>query len=107
MSGSRSSALQYAHDAGLVHRARGKPSNRRFADEFRKQVMDLVLESDGRIRVLRASQWTDSGDDDQIIVRDILPCGLTFDHRAVDGGPIGDFTRKITDLLSNPELMLL
>ena len=46
-------------------------------------------------------------DDDQIIVRDILPCGLTFDHRAVDGGPIGDFTRKITDLLSNPELMLL
>ena len=29
-------------DAGLVHRSRGKPSNRRFSDEFREQVMALV-----------------------------------------------------------------
>jgi pyruvate dehydrogenase E2 component (dihydrolipoamide acetyltransferase) len=45
-------------------------------------------------------------DDGEIVVRDILPCGLTFDHRAVDGSPIGDFTKKLTELLGNPELML-
>ncbi len=31
-------------DAGLIHRARGKPSSHRFTDDFRKQVMDLVHE---------------------------------------------------------------
>ena len=31
-------------DAGLIHRARGKPSSHRFPDEFREQVMDLVHE---------------------------------------------------------------
>jgi len=46
-------------------------------------------------------------DNDEIVVRDILPCGLTFDHRAVDGGPICEFTGKIIELLANPELMSL
>jgi len=45
--------------------------------------------------------------DDQMVIRDILPCGLTFDHRATDGIPAGQFMAKISDLLSNPELMLL
>jgi len=45
--------------------------------------------------------------DEQIVVRDILPCGVNFDHRAADGVPIGGFIRKISDLLSNPELMIL
>ncbi len=45
--------------------------------------------------------------DGQIVVRDILPCGLTFDHRATDGVPVGKLMAKISDLLSNPELMLL
>jgi len=31
-------------DAGLVHRSRGRPSNRRFPPEFREQVMALVGE---------------------------------------------------------------
>jgi len=42
-------------------------------------------------------------EDDQIVIRDILPCGLTFDHRAMDGEPVGAFGRLMSDLLSNPE----
>ena len=44
---------------------------------------------------------------DEVVARDILPCGLTFDHRALDGEPVGRFVQKISDLLANPELMLL
>jgi pyruvate dehydrogenase E2 component (dihydrolipoamide acetyltransferase) len=40
---------------------------------------------------------------DQVAIRDILPCGLTFDHRAMDGEPVGMFGRSISDLLGNPE----
>jgi len=42
-------------------------------------------------------------EDDQVVIRDVLPCGLTFDHRAMDGEPIGEFGKSITNLLSNPE----
>lgn len=45
--------------------------------------------------------------DGQVAVRSILPCGLSFDHRAVDGAPIGRFVQKLIDLLGHPELMLL
>lgn len=45
--------------------------------------------------------------DGRIEVRTMLPCGLSFDHRAMDGDPVARFNRKISDLLSNPELMLL
>lgn len=45
--------------------------------------------------------------DGQIVVRTMLPCGLSFDHRAVDGEPVARFNRAISDLLANPELMLL
>lgn len=43
----------------------------------------------------------------KVEVRTILPCGLTFDHRAMDGEPAARFARKMSDLLCNPELMLL
>jgi len=43
----------------------------------------------------------------QIVSRPILPCGLTVDHRAMDGEPAGRLARTIADLLVNPELMLL
>ncbi len=43
----------------------------------------------------------------QVVIRSMLPCGLSFDHRAVDGEPVGRFINKLVDLLSNPELMLL
>ncbi|MBW7902897.1 MAG: 2-oxo acid dehydrogenase subunit E2 [Rhodocyclaceae bacterium] len=45
--------------------------------------------------------------DGKIEIRTLLPCGVTFDHRAMDGEPLGRFVRKIRDLLANPELMLL
>ena len=45
--------------------------------------------------------------DGQVVVRSMLPCGLSFDHRAVDGAPIGRFVQKLIDLLGHPELMLL
>lgn len=43
---------------------------------------------------------------DQIAVRTMLPCGLSFDHRAMDGEPIGRFVNRLTELLTHPELML-
>lgn len=45
--------------------------------------------------------------DGQVAIRSMLPCGLSFDHRAVDGEPVGRFVHKLADLLANPELMLL
>lgn len=45
--------------------------------------------------------------DGQVCVRTMLPCGVSFDHRAVDGEPVGRFIRRLSELLSNPELMLL
>ena len=46
-------------------------------------------------------------DDGQIVAGSILPCCLTFDHRALDGEPAARLAKKLTDLLSHPELMLL
>lgn len=43
----------------------------------------------------------------QIVIRPMLPCGISFDHRAMDGEPMARFTRKLADLLASPELMLL
>ena len=45
--------------------------------------------------------------DGQVVVRSMLPCSLSFDHRAMDGEPVGRFCRKLADLLTNPELMTL
>ena len=45
--------------------------------------------------------------DGEVVVRSMLPCGLSFDHRAVDGAPIGRFVQILIDLLGHPELMLL
>ncbi len=43
----------------------------------------------------------------QVAVRSMLPCGLSFDHRAVDGAPVGRFVQALIDLFSHPELILL
>ena len=45
--------------------------------------------------------------DGQIAIRTLLPCGMSFDHRAVDGEPVARFARKLRDVLTDPELMLL
>lgn len=45
--------------------------------------------------------------DGEIAVRTMLPCGVTFDHRATDGEPVARFNRRLADFLGHPELMLL
>ena len=45
--------------------------------------------------------------DGEVVVRPMLPCSLTFDHRAMDGEPPSRLIRRLADLLSNPELMVL
>lgn len=44
---------------------------------------------------------------ESIVIRDMLPCSITFDHRALDGEPAGRLVTQIGDYLSHPELMLL
>ncbi len=43
----------------------------------------------------------------QIVVRPIMPLSLTFDHRLLDGAPIGKFFKRLQELLENPNLLLL
>lgn len=43
----------------------------------------------------------------QIVIRPIMPLSLTFDHRLLDGAPIGRFLGRLKELLENPHLMLL
>ena len=45
--------------------------------------------------------------DGQIVVRTLLPCGLSFDHRATGGAPVGRLVRRLGDLLSLSQLGLL
>ena len=42
----------------------------------------------------------------EIVVRPIMKCGLTHDHRAVDGIPAGRFMAIIRTLMENPHLLL-
>ena len=44
--------------------------------------------------------------EDRIEIRSVLPCGLTFDHRCLDGEPTGRFVRELSGYLSRPEMML-
>lgn len=46
-------------------------------------------------------------EDGQIVAGSILPCCLTFDHRALDGEPASRLAKSLTELLGQPELMLL
>jgi pyruvate dehydrogenase E2 component (dihydrolipoamide acetyltransferase) len=43
----------------------------------------------------------------QIVVRPIMPLSLTFDHRLLDGAPIGKFFKRLQELMENPNLLLL
>ncbi len=42
----------------------------------------------------------------QIVIRPIMTCSFTFDHRVVDGAPAGIFMAQVTQLLENPDLFL-
>lgn len=43
----------------------------------------------------------------EIVVADILPISLTFDHRIIDGADAGRFSIRLKAYLSNPVLLLL
>lgn len=45
--------------------------------------------------------------DGVIVVRSILPISLTWDHRIVNGVPVGQFLETLTDLLEHPEKLEL
>ncbi len=45
--------------------------------------------------------------EDEIVIRQILPLSLSFDHRIIDGADAGRFVMTVKELLMNPELLLL
>ncbi len=47
------------------------------------------------------------GDDDQVVVRHMLPLTVSFDHRFVDGATAGRFLAKVREYLEDPKLLLL
>ena len=46
-------------------------------------------------------------DNDDVEVRTIMPLSITFDHRILDGEPVGHFVNALQAVLADPELMLL
>lgn len=42
----------------------------------------------------------------EIVIRPIMACSFTFDHRVIDGYPASIFMSRLTDLLENPLLLL-
>lgn len=47
------------------------------------------------------------GEDDEIVIRQILPLTASFDHRFVDGATAGRFLTKVAEYLQNPKLLML
>jgi len=45
--------------------------------------------------------------DGQIVIRPILTCSFTYDHRVIDGAPAAQFMVSLTQLLENPAFLLL
>ena len=45
--------------------------------------------------------------DGAIVIADILPCTMTFDHRVLDGEPAARIAREIGARLQDPEMLLL
>ena len=43
----------------------------------------------------------------QIVIRPVMPLSLTFDHRILDGAPIGKFVFRLRELMENPHLMFI
>lgn len=42
----------------------------------------------------------------EIVVRTMLPSSITFDHRAMDGEPVGRFVTKLAALLNDPDALM-
>lgn len=45
--------------------------------------------------------------DNEIVIRDIMPVSISFDHRIIDGGDAGRFLLRVKELLTDPVLLLL
>jgi len=45
--------------------------------------------------------------DGQVVIRPIMTLSVTFDHRILDGVPVGTMGRKMTELFENPDLLHL
>jgi pyruvate dehydrogenase E2 component (dihydrolipoamide acetyltransferase)/2-oxoglutarate dehydrogenase E2 component (dihydrolipoamide succinyltransferase) len=41
----------------------------------------------------------------ELTVRPVMPVSITFDHRVLDGAPIGKFFGKMIELVENPDLL--
>ncbi|MGB3366201.1 MAG: dihydrolipoamide acetyltransferase family protein, partial [Acidaminobacteraceae bacterium] len=45
--------------------------------------------------------------DGEIVIRDIMPVSLSFDHRIIDGADAGRFLNEVKELLRDPVLLLM
>src|SRR5262249_59607784 len=45
--------------------------------------------------------------DGQVVPRLMLPLSLSYDHRVIDGAAAARFTRRVSQMLENPLLLLL
>jgi pyruvate dehydrogenase E2 component (dihydrolipoamide acetyltransferase) len=43
---------------------------------------------------------------DEIVIREMMPISLTFDHRIIDGATAGEFRNRMKRLVENPELVI-
>ena len=43
---------------------------------------------------------------DEIVIREMMPISLTFDHRIIDGATAGEFRNRMKRLVENPELII-
>ncbi len=45
--------------------------------------------------------------DGQIVIRPVMTCSFTYDHRVIDGAVASRFMARVAQLLENPELLLV
>lgn len=45
--------------------------------------------------------------DDSIVPRHMMGISLTFDHRIIDGEPVGQFMYRFKEIMENPELLMV
>jgi pyruvate dehydrogenase E2 component (dihydrolipoamide acetyltransferase) len=43
---------------------------------------------------------------DEIVIREMMPISLTFDHRIIDGATAGEFRNRMKRIVENPELII-
>lgn len=44
--------------------------------------------------------------DDQIVIREMMPVSLTFDHRLIDGAAAGTFRQRLRQIVENPGMLV-